>query len=1016
MEMRVMMRMKRGWALVGLWLTLCCAAVAQMATTTVSDTVYGADGRPAQGTVLISWPGFTAEDGSAVAGGSTAVTLGAKGSLSVALAPNAGSDPMGSYYTVQYHLNDGTVTRENWVVPVTSAPVTLAAIRSTVIPVSVAMQTVSKTYVDRAIANAIATNQTAAGVAIDTAAFVQAAPTGPQTVMQPVVSGAQTYQSVNALNGFKYASQFQTGTGNNGIANAFGTATGQTVMAEPTYGTADTGPASLPDQSHLIDYRLGSQADTFVNPTFHDGAAGWTTGKFDTTRFTTMPSGGLHAAGSSSDIFFTAPGYNYGSNGSSATNWSVHAGSSLFVYDFMRGISSGRVVNMTKHSTGDIQGFNANITAFGGTVAGSDEGVTPLEIEAFQITNFPIGTCTAGCTTGSIQITASMSQGGPFDNGGYLLDATQGGTHTATISAVNTTAVVSGASAVLYYDLTGITLTPSTAWGVIIPASCTNNGHGINQTYTVTTCNVTLGTAPASPGAFTTASHIFLSGDWEEEAAVTAVGAVSGGVQSISFSTRYAWDDAGNAATVMQGSVFSGETASQGFIQTGTTSFPIAYPVLGAVSATRLIFGNCAYAQCNAASGSGNMSHNILKSGGITFYPLVEIIGTGLGQNNVANLATNSIPFTSADAVWGAPTSEYHYANTLAYGQKTPLDNDAPSVGLRMLDVGPVPPFTDISVENDSGAVEQNMIFENTFGHGGGYINYFNLRDRPTNSVLKVGINGGSTSTYNVFVDGTDTVGGNSSIAYNPATNRFSMWYLDAPVDFTVGSNGFFRNITHIYSDSGGAHIDAVAGQGQSDITMYLKPLGAGTVDVSGAKITSVANGTVSTDAVAYGQLAASAFTDTTNAGNISAGTLADARLSSNVPLLNVANTFTPVQTFSGGIAIPTGYPITFSGSTARIFQQYGLLYMAADVDNFTDAYGGVRGSVDSAGWHFGSAGQAAIEPSGDITTIATIAPKQSTPGSSSDTCTAGQMWTDANYIYVCTATNTIKRAALSSF
>ena len=38
------------------------------------------------------------------------------------------------------------------------------------------------------------------------------------------------------------------------------------------------------------------------------------------------------------------------------------------------------------------------------------------------------------------------------------------------------------------------------------------------------------------------------------------------------------------------------------------------------------------------------------------------------------------------------------------------------------------------------------------------------------------------------------------------------------------------------------------------------------------------------------------------------------------------------------------------------------------------------------------------------------------TPTTSGDTCTAGTFWADANYLYVCTATNTIKRAALSAF
>lgn len=38
------------------------------------------------------------------------------------------------------------------------------------------------------------------------------------------------------------------------------------------------------------------------------------------------------------------------------------------------------------------------------------------------------------------------------------------------------------------------------------------------------------------------------------------------------------------------------------------------------------------------------------------------------------------------------------------------------------------------------------------------------------------------------------------------------------------------------------------------------------------------------------------------------------------------------------------------------------------------------------------------------------------TPGNSTATCQAGAFWTDGTYLYMCTATNTIKRVALSSF
>jgi hypothetical protein len=41
---------------------------------------------------------------------------------------------------------------------------------------------------------------------------------------------------------------------------------------------------------------------------------------------------------------------------------------------------------------------------------------------------------------------------------------------------------------------------------------------------------------------------------------------------------------------------------------------------------------------------------------------------------------------------------------------------------------------------------------------------------------------------------------------------------------------------------------------------------------------------------------------------------------------------------------------------------------------------------------------------------------QQSTPSNSSAPCTPGAIWSDGNYIYVCVASGTIKRAALSTF
>src|SRR5580658_1273223 len=97
------------------------------ALTTISGTVYRADGTAAAGTVLISWPTFQSAEGDAVAAGSLSVTIGPLGAFTAQLVPNVGASPAGTYYVVVFQLDDGTVRTEYWAVPATS-PTTLAAV------------------------------------------------------------------------------------------------------------------------------------------------------------------------------------------------------------------------------------------------------------------------------------------------------------------------------------------------------------------------------------------------------------------------------------------------------------------------------------------------------------------------------------------------------------------------------------------------------------------------------------------------------------------------------------------------------------------------------------------------------------------------------------------------------------------------------------------------------------------------------------------------------------------------
>jgi hypothetical protein len=127
-----------------------------LTTTTIQDTVYRADGTVASGTLIVSWPAFTTAANAAVAAGNVTVPIGTNGQVTVSLAPNAAALPGGTYYTAVYHLNDGTVNKEFWVVPATTgtgAPVTLATVRSQLVPATVAIQAVTKQYVDAAVSS-----------------------------------------------------------------------------------------------------------------------------------------------------------------------------------------------------------------------------------------------------------------------------------------------------------------------------------------------------------------------------------------------------------------------------------------------------------------------------------------------------------------------------------------------------------------------------------------------------------------------------------------------------------------------------------------------------------------------------------------------------------------------------------------------------------------------------------------------------------------------------------------------
>jgi hypothetical protein len=474
-------------------------------------------------------------------------------------------------------------------------------------------------------------------------------------------------------------------TGNNGITNFFTLyPTGNAVVPSTSTDTESTNPA-IPSGATLVDKRFNSTINTFHNP----GNA--TTGTLCGPVL--YPWGGLgvcdnvifdnNNAGSAAhaiNYMSSGRGFNLGNNGTSAQGWNLQQVMPVAATFNTRGIKQIIGSTFNGHSIGDESEWYRYHYTDGGNVDASGEGDVLDYGNIQENTTYFHGTIASGGSLGAALLTTANTSGqNAFTDGSYLLDTSR------TSYASETVGSISFSNGGIVYNVTGTALPVSTAWGTL--ATATNSAAtGQYQIPVSQTVNITLGTAPASPGAFTVGQNLCLVQSFFEQAAITAVGTPSGGVQSVTFNTRYGWN---SGTLAMQGGTCGYYPVSS------TNAWKPAAASVGSFSATAPVLAGCFQGYCTqpTASKVSNMLRDEVGGVGSTidFYQGAEIIGTNKGTLNQVELATNTVNWTNGDVIFDPhPLAVLINGFKEIAGQTTP-ENDSGSYTRFESWAGPAP-------------------------------------------------------------------------------------------------------------------------------------------------------------------------------------------------------------------------------------------------------------------------------------------------------------------------------------
>ena len=240
-------------------------------------------------------------------------------------------------------------------------------------------------------------------------------PFATQTVAQP----AGTQLQVNALNGELYASQFQTGDGDNGIANALASqncGNDCIVIVDPSYTLGEPViTPQIPNSGRLVDLRNGSKTETYVNPVRPSGTStAESLAQISTNTDANSPVAGSGVGSTRLTFSVSNSAMAGGSNQLPGDIENVPYGKANYGVSLQTGnyytegqhVQDEHVINC--YAVGDCLEGSWFLTSSGGYRDEADEGAHPFDLQVTEDSNTFQGTCSSGCTTGSTSPSACI--------------------------------------------------------------------------------------------------------------------------------------------------------------------------------------------------------------------------------------------------------------------------------------------------------------------------------------------------------------------------------------------------------------------------------------------------------------------------------------------------------------------------------------------------------------------------------------------------------------------------------